>query len=430
MNDVRRAFLGPFAHKDGPNYQWVSYQGRVPYPRPGMCPSKTFGSFESTKNFPDDVLQFARNHPLMFHPVMPGSGRPVFLRSHGDITFTRLTVDRVVAADGEYDVMFIGTDVGSVLKVISVPKQSWHHMEELVLEELQVFKDASPVTSMQISSKRQQLYVGSVSGVSQLPLHRCGVYGKACAECCLARDPYCAWDGVSCTRYLPNTKRRSRRQDVRNGDPSTLCSGEQQRFNVQEKQLFGIEGNSIFLECLPKSLRAQVTWTYQKLPESPRKEVHFDERIIQTDRGILLRSTLRRDAGTFVCYSSEHGFTQTLLSLHLEVVPSSIKDEHLGYQRVSHQKWYKDFMRLVQPGSAEQMCEEIWARKGRISHPPGPQGAPNVPGNNGPGHRAVLPHTIKTKAQKWKHLEDKRKVRSRRTHDQARADRGPRSAQS
>lgn len=36
MNDVRRAFLGPFAHKEGPTHQWVSYQGRVPYPRPGM----------------------------------------------------------------------------------------------------------------------------------------------------------------------------------------------------------------------------------------------------------------------------------------------------------------------------------------------------------------------------------------------------------
>lgn len=36
MNDVRRVFLGPFAHKEGPTHQWVSYQGRVPYPRPGM----------------------------------------------------------------------------------------------------------------------------------------------------------------------------------------------------------------------------------------------------------------------------------------------------------------------------------------------------------------------------------------------------------
>lgn len=32
------------------------------------------------------------------------------------------------------------TDVGTVLKVVSVPKESWHHMEPLLLEELQVFQ--------------------------------------------------------------------------------------------------------------------------------------------------------------------------------------------------------------------------------------------------------------------------------------------------
>ena len=35
MVDIRRVFLGPYAHRDGPNYQWVPFQGRVPYPRPG-----------------------------------------------------------------------------------------------------------------------------------------------------------------------------------------------------------------------------------------------------------------------------------------------------------------------------------------------------------------------------------------------------------
>lgn len=39
MTDVRRVFLGPYAHRDGPNYQWVPYQGRVPYPRPGTVSS-------------------------------------------------------------------------------------------------------------------------------------------------------------------------------------------------------------------------------------------------------------------------------------------------------------------------------------------------------------------------------------------------------
>lgn len=67
------------------------------------------------------------------------------------------------------------------------------------------------------------LYVGSRLGVAQVKLHQCETYGTACAECCLARDPYCAWDGVSCTRYQPAGKRRFRRQDIRNGNPMHQC---------------------------------------------------------------------------------------------------------------------------------------------------------------------------------------------------------------
>lgn len=35
---------------------------------------------------------------------------------------------------------FVISDKGTVLKVINVPKESWNNMEELLLEELEVFK--------------------------------------------------------------------------------------------------------------------------------------------------------------------------------------------------------------------------------------------------------------------------------------------------
>lgn len=76
---------------------------------------------------------------------------------------------------------------------------------------------------------QQMLYVGSRLGVARLQLHQCETYGSACAECCLARDPYCAWDGASCTRYRPGTsKRRFRRQDIRHGNPALQCLGQSQ----------------------------------------------------------------------------------------------------------------------------------------------------------------------------------------------------------
>uniref|UniRef100_A0A672P464 Semaphorin-3B-like n=1 Tax=Sinocyclocheilus grahami TaxID=75366 RepID=A0A672P464_SINGR len=432
MNDIRRAFLGPFAHKEGPNYQWVPFQGKVPYPRPGMCPSKTFGSFESTKGFPDNVIQFARHHPLMFNPVTPLGGRPLFLRTGIPYTFTQITVDRVSAADAHYDVMFIGTDIGSVLKVISVPKGSWSNTE-LLLEELQVFKvrgDSSSIISMQISSKRQQLYVGSDTGVVQVPLHRCSMYGKACAECCLARDPYCAWDGHTCTRYLPNTKRRFRRQDVRNGDPNALCSGGNTAVPLS-KRLYAVDGSSSFLECNPKSLQAQITWTYQRHPENSREEVRLDDRVLQTERGLLLRRAVRRDSGVYQCHAMEHGFTQTILVITLEIlplagsapsapIPRSPAHSHANHGQSTNQKlWYRDFMQLVDHpnlNTVDQICEQVWSRKHSLSGKSTPDTA-----NEAPVHDPLH-------SKKWKHLKEVRKGRNRRTHDGRPAPRAPRSA--
>ncbi|KTF93964.1 hypothetical protein cypCar_00010298 [Cyprinus carpio] len=416
MNDIRRAFLGPFAHKEGPNFQWIPFQGKVPYPRPGMCPSKTFGGFESTKGFPDNVIQFARHHPLMFNPVTPLGGRPLFLRTGIPYTFTQITVDRVNAADGHYDVMFIGTDIGSVLKVISVPKGSWSNTE-LLLEELQLFK--------------QQLYVGSDTGVVQVPLHRCSMYGKACAECCLARDPYCAWDGHTCTRYLPNTKRRFRRQDVRNGDPNALCSGDHQKQRVLEKRLYAVDGSSSFLECIPKSLQAQITWTYQRHPENSREEVRLDDRVLLTERGLLLRRAVRRDGGVYQCHAMEHGFTQTILAITLEIlplagsapsapIPRSPAHSHVNHGQSTNQKlWYRDFMQLVDHpnlNTVDQICEQVWSRKHSLSV----KGSPDT-ANEAPVHDPLH-------SKKWKHLKEVRKGRNRRTHDGRPAPRSPRSA--
>uniref|UniRef100_A0A6Q2XGA5 Sema domain-containing protein n=1 Tax=Esox lucius TaxID=8010 RepID=A0A6Q2XGA5_ESOLU len=382
MNDIRRAFLGPFAHKEGPNYQWVPFQGKVPYPRPGMCPSKTFGSFESTKGFPDDVIQFARHHPLMFNPVYPLNRRPVFLRTNVDYSFTQIAVDRVGAADGQYDVMFIGTDKGTVLKVISVPKESWNNMEDLLLEELEVFKVRGP--HHHAAGIQQQLYVGSDTGLAQVPLHRCSIYGKACAECCLARDP--TWE------------------------------------------------HSTFLECIPKSLQARVTWTFQKHPHNPREQLRLDDRVLQTERGLLMRRVLKRDAGLYQCHSMEHGFTQTLLGITLEVVPSTSPslpadsplrlDPRSGGTALpsNNQKlWYRDFMQLVDHpnlSTVDQICEQVWERKNAQSDKSFQASPPK------PAHGPL----VRPPAKNWKHLQDTRKGRNRRTHDGKPSPRAPRSA--
>ncbi|MGH0134662.1 UNVERIFIED_CONTAM: hypothetical protein FKN15_055601 [Acipenser sinensis] len=178
MADIRAVFNGPYAHKEGPDHRWVEYEGKIPYPRPGTCPSRTYDPLiKTTKDFPDDVISFIKYHPMMYRPVYPMTAKPVFTRINVDYQLTQIVVDRVGAEDGQYDVMFLGTDVGTVLKVVSVTKENWV-TEEVVLEELQVFKVPSPILNMEMSSKQQQLFIGSRDGLVQLSLHRCDIYGK------------------------------------------------------------------------------------------------------------------------------------------------------------------------------------------------------------------------------------------------------------
>lgn len=392
MADIRRVFLGPYAHRDGPNYQWVPFQGRVPYPRPGTCPSKTFGGFDSTKDLPDDVITFARLHPAMHNPVQPVGGRPIVVRTDAEYQFTQLVVDRVEAEDGQYDVMFIGTDMGTVLKVVTIPRESWHDLEEVVLEEMTVFREPTPITAMELSTKQQQLYLGSAVGISQMPLHRCEVYGKACAECCLARDPYCAWDGTECSRYFPTAKRRTRRQDIRNGDPLSQCSDLQHNddlegySSVEERSVYGVENSSMFLECSSKSQRALIYWQIQRPNKDHKDEIKLDDRVGHTERGLLIRSLTQSDTGVYHCHAVEHGFIQPLLRLTLQVIPSQRVGELLlrtgAVDREpvpKHKVWYRDFLSLLEHPdlhSVDEFCEQVWRKERKQRGKKAPKAGP------------------------------------------------------
>ncbi|NXK58921.1 SEM3C protein, partial [Sylvietta virens] len=325
LSDIQTVFNGPFAHKEGPNHQLIPYQGRIPYPRPGTCPGGAFTpNVRTTKEFPDDVVTFIRNHPLMFNPIYPIHKRPLIIRIGADYKYTKIAVDRVNAADGRYHVLFLGTDQGTVQKVVVLPT-NFSASGELILEEMEVFQSNSPITTMKISSKKQQLYVSSDEGVTQVSLHRCHIYGTACADCCLARDPYCAWDGSSCSRFYPTGKRRSRRQDVRHGNPLTQCRGFNLKAyrNAAEIVQYGVKNNTTFLECTPKSPQASIKWLLQK-DNDRRKEVKLNERIIATEHGLLIRSVQDSDRGLYHCIATENSFKQTLAKINFKVLDSEM----------------------------------------------------------------------------------------------------------
>ncbi|XP_067246133.1 semaphorin-3D [Chanodichthys erythropterus] len=399
MEDIRAVFNGPYAHKEGPDHRWVEYEGRIPYPRPGTCPSRTYDPhIKTTKDFPDEVISFIRLHPLMYRSVHPMTGRPIFTRINTEYRLTQIVVDRVAAEDGHYAVMFLGTDMGSVLKVVSITQENWS-TEEIILEELKVFKSPSPILNMEISSKQQQLFVGGSDGLVQVSLHRCHIYGQGCAECCLARDPYCAWDGTQCSRYIPASKRRARRQDIKHGDPSSHCWDTEDVLgrNVEEKVLYGVESNSSFLECVSKSQQALIRWFVLKPGTDHRQEIKPDERVLITERGLLIRWLHLSDAGSYYCTSQEHSFTRNLLHLSLHVLDRGQLHGHHSVIRESSEnptvteprQRYKDYLRLLSgpARSLDEYCETLWHREKK-----------------------------QKQKGKWKHVQEFRKSRNRRHH--------------
>ncbi|XP_056381171.1 semaphorin-3F isoform X3 [Hyla sarda] len=384
MADIRMVFNGPFAHKEGPNYQWMPYTGKIPYPRPGTCPGGTFTpSMKSTKDYPDEVINFMRTHPVMYNSVYPVHRQPLLVRTNVNYRFTSIAVDQVDASDGRYEVLFLGTDQGTVQKVIVLPKDDLE-TEELILEEVEVFKVPAPIKSMKISSKRQQLYVSSVSGVTHLALHRCDVYGEVCADCCLARDPYCAWDGKTCSRYSASSKRyaegRSRRQDVRHGNPIRQCRGYNSNANKNgmDAAQYGVEGSSAFLECQARSPQASIKWILQKDHSERKKELRSEGRFLKTEQGLLIRSLQLSDAGVYHCTATENNFKHTVMRVRLHVLsaeavtaallhpdtPAALASPPAGPPGA-----YDDLVQLLsQPemGLINQYCQGYWRPSGSM----------------------------------------------------------------
>ncbi|NXK11949.1 SEM3D protein, partial [Herpetotheres cachinnans] len=320
MAAVRAAFSGPFAHKEGFDYRWVEYKGRVPYPRPGTCPSETYDPLlQSTKDFPDEVISFMRTHQLMWEPVYPQGRQPVLVRVNVPYRLRRLLVHRLEMESQHYDVLFLGTDEGKVLKV-GLAGGASRGPEVISLEEISVTKVPSPILDMKLSPKRQELFVSSTHGLLQLSLYRCELYGKTCTDCCLARDPYCTWDSKTCAPHLLTEKRRARCQDVLKSDPLSQCQDTTEGTTAVEKLVFGVEKNSTFLECLARSPQTTVRWLVRHSEEMGLSEVRSNGHFSVLEQGLLIRQLAREDAGTYECQAVERSFSRPLTRYSLRII--------------------------------------------------------------------------------------------------------------
>ncbi len=113
--------------------------------------------------------------------------------------FRELTVDpQVRTSDGHaYDVLFVGTTRGRVLKIANTVDPSKKASSPTLVEEMIVFPSDTPIEGLKIVhnslERAPKLVVLTKSQVVAVPLARCSA-AKSCFSCVALRDPYCAWD--------------------------------------------------------------------------------------------------------------------------------------------------------------------------------------------------------------------------------------------
>ena len=202
MEDIEAAFRGPFKGQKDIDSNWMAVpNARVPSPRPGECSN-------DSQSLPEMTVNFVKEHPLMDHPVAPAfGGGPLLVHTSLRARFTAVAVDpQIETATGKaYDVLFIGTDNGRVLKAINaasnavVPpaagSQQMHGaVAPVIIEEMVIFADGAPVTQILVHHTYYdaKLVVISPDSIRSVRLHHCKA--KTCGECVRLQDPYCSFD--------------------------------------------------------------------------------------------------------------------------------------------------------------------------------------------------------------------------------------------
>lgn len=201
LQDIADTFEGNFKEQSALNSNWLPVQSsKVPDPRPGQC-------HNDSRTLPDLTLNFIKTHSLMDESVPSFFGQPIVIRTTVHYRFTQIAVDPQVKVPGgkTYDVLFIGTDTGKVIKAVNaMSADSRHGVRPVVIEEIQVFAGHVPVRGLHVlhnnnGGKVQEgrLIVVADGEVQSLRLHRCDSNKiSSCSECVALQDPYCAWDKV------------------------------------------------------------------------------------------------------------------------------------------------------------------------------------------------------------------------------------------
>uniref|UniRef100_A0A8D0A674 Semaphorin 4G n=1 Tax=Sander lucioperca TaxID=283035 RepID=A0A8D0A674_SANLU len=312
LSEVQEAFQGPYMENQDSGFKWKEYTGKIPDPRPGTCITDALRArgINFSTSLPDDVLNFVRRHPLMSQQVQPSDRRPLLFRRTTD--YTHMAVHMIQGLDGKtYHVLYLGTDEGWLHKAVEIEGRLH------IIEELQLFEEPQPVNNLLLSAKQMSVYVGSPSGVVQLPLSNCRRY-TSCYDCVFAKDPHCAWNGAQCVDIMAQADRSTLIQDIQQG--SKGCENTQNEIVVRSRSVR--VGDDVLLQCELSSNLATPLWT---MDGGELRGYGLNSGFRTGTDGLLIIEARQDQSGLYTCYAVENNIKVALvtynITIHLDLPP-------------------------------------------------------------------------------------------------------------
>lgn len=314
LTDIKSVFSGNYKVLDRDTLQW-SARVQEKVANPGEC---------GLHNASDNALRFVKENFLADDSVRP-VGRSLTLVS-AEHSYSHLTVQRVQAANSRhYTVLFLLTESGYLHKTVLLP--SGAH----IIEEVQVFEHPQPIKSLKLSIPKGVIYVGTAEGVVKVPTANCSFYWN-CAQCVLARDPFCGWDPVSRACVGVSETQTTLSQDVDRGHVEETCNSvsltHRARFSpnkLSAGELLSVSLNEVVrLQCPAASQLSQQLW------ERPNSRLSSDLYLHLEDGSLSFVAT-PATLGHYLCLSTENGYQQTMAIYHVKQKSSPMAQTPTSY---------------------------------------------------------------------------------------------------
>ncbi|XP_073678617.1 semaphorin-6C [Garra rufa] len=199
LDDIERVFNGRFKEQKNSDSMWTPVpEEHVPKPRPGSCAGEgSASSYSSSVQFPDSVLSFIKTHPLMDESVPSINSQPLITSTTSRYKLTQIVVDTAAGPHKNRTVVFLGSEEGRVLKILSGTQGNSSHSSRL-LEDIDVFNPTRcsgerRVLGLELDKEHHALFVAFSSCIIRVPLSRCAQHATCKRRCLHTHDPYCIW---------------------------------------------------------------------------------------------------------------------------------------------------------------------------------------------------------------------------------------------